>query len=177
LDLGDALGNAEGRLWVIRNGYALATKEGLRTVSERLSTMNEAERDSLREKLRIGIQWNTEVTLGESRHTVTQEYCSALPVSYSPHSADLWAEFAQFVLETAYEATLYAAVLNWQKSGNNRVFLTLLGGGAFGNRYDWIFRGIDRDIKLFSKVPLDVAIVSYRASNRHVSDFLAGSGP
>lgn len=177
LDLGDALGNAEGRLWVMRNGYALASEEGLRTLSLRLASASEAERNSLREKLRIGIQWNTQVTIGGSPHKVTQVYCSALPVSYSPQNADLWKEFGQFVLEAAYEATLYAAALNWRKSGNNRVFLTLLGGGAFGNRDEWIFRGIDRAIKLFSEVPLDVAIVSYRASNRHVSDFLAGSGP
>ena len=55
--------------------------------------------------LRIGIQWNTQVTLNDSKHLVTQAYCSALPVAYSHHPSTLWAEFARLVLEAAYEVT------------------------------------------------------------------------
>ena len=39
----------------------------------------------LRQLLRIGIQWNTQVTLNDAKHTVSQAYCSALPVAYSHH--------------------------------------------------------------------------------------------
>ena len=79
-DLGIALGNSDGRLWEMRNGYALASADGLRMISERLSNGDESDRDTLREKLRIGIHWDTQVTIGEASHTVTQAYCSALPV-------------------------------------------------------------------------------------------------
>ena len=99
-------------------------------ISNRLRASNENEIDELRQLLRIGIQWNTQVTLKDSAHLVSQAYCSALPVAYSKHSSDLWADFARLVLEASYEATICTAILNWRSTGNNRMFLTLLGGGA-----------------------------------------------
>ncbi len=42
--------------------------------------------------------------------------------------------FARLILwEVAYEATICTAILNAMSHGRNRLFLTLLGGGAFGN--------------------------------------------
>jgi len=173
-DLGTALGNTDERLWIMRNGYALATTDGLREMSERLSSIDESGRDALRQKLRIGIQWDTQVTLDDASHTVSQAYCSAVPVAYSPHSADLWADFAKFVLEASYEAAMCATVLNFDSSGSNKTFLTLLGGGAFGNRDDWIFSAIDRALQRFSDVELDVAIVSYGSSQPRVQEMVKG---
>ena len=80
-DLGVALGNSDGHLWEMRNGYALAKHEGLVEISNRLLVLNEADRDLLRQLMRIGIQWDTQVTLYGAAHTVTQAYCSALPVA------------------------------------------------------------------------------------------------
>jgi hypothetical protein len=60
-------------------------------------------------------------------------YCSALPVAYCRHPSHMWAAFARLVLEASYEATICAAILNASSTGNNRSFLTLVGGGAFGN--------------------------------------------
>ena len=45
---------------------------------------------------------------------------------------------AALVLEAAYEATMWATILNAQRGASNVVFLTLLGGGAFGNQSSWI---------------------------------------
>jgi hypothetical protein len=45
------------------------------------------------------------------------------------------------------------------------VYLTLLGGGAFGNDQDWILDAIRRAAKLYNKHDLDVKIVSFRHSN------------
>ena len=42
------------------------------------------------------------------------------------------------VLEAAYEATMWSAVLNARRGASKVVLLTLLGGGAFGNE-----RGVD----------------------------------
>ena len=164
-DIGAALGNAESRLWDMRNGYALASQNGLVEIAQRLRAASESERDGLRQLLRIGIQWNTQVTLNDSTHLVSQAYCSALPVAYSHHPPSLWAAFARLVLEASYEATICTAILNAISHGNNRVFLTLLGGGAFGNETDWIIGGIQRALHLYKHAELDVAIVSYGSSN------------
>jgi hypothetical protein len=171
-DIGAALGNSASRLWEMRNGYALASPSGLVEIAHRLHSASESELDGLRQLLRIGIQWNTQVTLHDSQHTVSQVYCSALPVAYSHHAPHLWAAFARLVLEAAYEATLCAAILNAVSHGNNRVFLTLLGGGAFGNEIDWILGGIQRALNLYKHVDLDVAIVSYGSSNPYVQQLV-----
>ena len=163
-DLGAALGNADGHLWEMRNGYALATESGLAEIADRLWGASEAQRDELRALLRIGLQWNTQVTLGEADHTVSQAYCSALPVAYSYHDASRWADFATLVLEASYEATFCAALVNARRTGNRTVYLTLLGGGAFGNRTDWIVGAIGRALTRHNDHGLDVAMVSYGTS-------------
>lgn len=53
-----------------------------------------------------------------------------------------WEDFARLVLEAAYEATICTAIMNAQRTGNKRVFLTLLGRGAFGNETHWIMDSI-----------------------------------
>lgn len=166
--LGRALGNTENRLWQMQNGYALASHGGLIEISERLNRSSEDELDELRSLLRIGMQWNTEVTLQGAGHKVSQAYCSALPVAYSNQPAHLWEAFARLVLEAAYEATLCAAILNWQIIGNKRVYLTLLGGGAFGNETGWILDAMRWALKHCQKWPLNAAIVSYGGSKAHV---------
>jgi hypothetical protein len=171
-DLGAALENSDGRLWRMRNGYALATAEGLRAISEVLARADEPDRDALRQLLRIGIQWDTQVTLDDAAHTVSQAYCSALPVGYSDHPAELWGDFARLVLEASYEAALSAAVLNATRTGNNRVFLTLLGGGVFANCHEWIFPALDRALRIVSGIDLDVAVVSHGESNDRVRDLV-----
>ncbi len=171
-DLGAALGNTNGRLWVMRNGYALASGDGLREVARRLEAAGAAELDELRGLLRIGIQWDTEVTIASTGHTVTQAYCSALPVAYLREPASLWEPFARLVLEAAYEATLAAAALNMVRTGNPAVYLTALGGGAFGNDERWIIDAMERALRSFRQVPLQVHVVAYRRSNPSVREML-----
>jgi hypothetical protein len=171
-DIGAALGNSQNRLWEMRNGYALASHSGLVEISTQLRASSENELDELRKLLRIGIQWNTQVTLNGCQHTVSQAYCSALPVAYSDHLSNLWGDFARLVLEASYEAAICAAILNSQSSGNNQVFLTLLGGGAFGNEADWIVGGIQRALSLYRDVDLDVAIVSYGSSKQYIQELV-----
>src|SRR5690349_4752195 len=82
-DIGEALGNSKNRLWEMRNGYALPSQSGLIQISNRLQGSSEKELDELRQLLRIGIQWNTQVTLKDCGHSVSQTYCSALPIAYT----------------------------------------------------------------------------------------------
>ena len=174
-ELGQALGNRGERLWTMQNGYALPSERALREINEMLCAMDESDRDLLRMKLRVGLHWDTEVTLAGAKHTVSQAYCSALPVAYQPHNASLWEKFAVLVLEAAYEATLCAATLNLRKCGSNKLFLTLLGGGAFGNSEDWILSAIERAVNKFVSVDLDVVIVSFRSSNPRVRRLVSES--
>lgn len=193
--VGAALGNEQEDLWRMENGYALASDAGLRRVGEQLRRMSTTEKDRLRGRLQVGIQEETEVTLSreaalseetdppEAGHTVTQVYGSALPVAYSAAPAELWAPFAKLVLEAAYEATLRAGIQNGKRSGGWTTYLTLLGGGAFGNRSEWIIGAIRRALNACRECllewPLDVAIVSYGQPDpdvsRLVSDWNGGT--
>ena len=164
-DLGVALGNSSGDLWEMRNGYAMATRSGLSRISERLKASSEAERDELRRLLRIGLQANTQVTLRGCRHLVSQVYCSALPVAYCSYPANLWERFGRLILEASYEATMCAAILNSRITGINKVFLTFVGGGAFGNPDNWITGAIQRALEIYKNDDLDVALVSYGRSS------------
>ena len=153
--------NSKQRLWKMVNGYALPSAEGLEEINRKLESMDEAALDAVRQALQIGLHWDTQVTLGDAAHTVCQAYCSAMPVAYTNHTKELWAPLAKLVLEAAYEATICAAILNVDRNRNNRLFLTRLGGGAFGNNPDWITDAISRSLELYSDSGLDVAIVSY----------------
>ena len=167
-DLGQAWGNSQNQLWQMKNGYALASQQGLTAISQRLKASNEQEKDEFRQLLRIGIQWQTQVTLEDCQHQVSQVYCSALPVAYSPLPAKLWSPFARLVLEASYEATICTAILNAQINGNKQLFLTLLGGGAFGNDTIWIMDSIARSLQLYQDIDLDIAVVSYGSSKPFV---------
>ena len=171
-DMGMAFGNSGNHLWEMRNGYALASQSGLTEISRRLQKSSENEIDELRQLLRIGIQWNTQVTLNNAKHMVSQAYCSALPVAYSHLSSSLWKEFAKLILEASYETTICAAILNSIKNGNNKLFLTLLGGGAFGNETAWIISGIERALNIYKHADLDIAIVSYGNSSPYVQQIV-----
>jgi len=172
-DLYEPLGNSDRTRWTMKNGYVMATATGLRQISEQLSSLEPEELDELRRKLRIGIQWDTQLTMYPDLHSVTQAYCSALPVSYNDQPTEAWSLFAQLILQATYEATFCAAVINSERTGNNRLFLTLVGGGVFGNDIYWICDAIYRACQLFSKSGLDVAVVSYGSSKREVQRLTA----
>lgn len=174
VDVGRFLGGDQHFSWDMRNGYALPTADSLRFINDQLDQLD---RDAVRAALRVGIQAGTQVTVNDAGRLVTQVYCSAMPVAYSDLDADLWAPFAQIVLEAAYEATLLAAIQNAAQTGNNRVFLTMLGGGAFGNRQDWIASAMLRALRLHAHSGLDVHLVTYGQSSalarRVISEFEA----
>lgn len=164
-DIGGALGNEGNRLWTMQNGYAMCSREGLRAIRRALENMPESDIDELRAKLRIGVQWNVEVTddVDAGSQHVSQAFCSALPVAYAGGSSADWATFATLVLEATYEATLSAAVLNAQRFGSNQVLLTRVGGGVFGNEPAWIQQAMRRALGIFKARGLDVRLVCWGA--------------
>jgi len=180
-DLGAALGKALGKsvdaLWTMRNGYALCTHAGLDAIARYLASLTPAQTDMLRGVLRIGVHRNVEVTDGDSDDppVVSQAFCSALPVACSPVPRARWQSFASLVLESAYEATLWAAVDNAQRGGTNIVLLTRLGGGAFGNDDVWIDAAMRRALRKASEMDLDVRLVSYGPPSRALLQLAAES--
>lgn len=174
------LGVQPGQIWAMRNGYALPSAADLGRIAGHLRGLDDAARDRLRARLQIGLHWDVEATeaSGTDRPLVSQAFCSAMPVSYSGMGSEEWDPLGLLVLEAAYEATLWAAVLNAQRGSSPVVYLTLLGGGAFGNPEGWIHAATRRGLRLVRDKGLDVRLVSYRqpspAMERLVREF-AGS--
>ncbi|QWX85221.1 hypothetical protein H0I23_06175 [Cellulophaga sp. HaHaR_3_176] len=163
--IGEELNNQELQLWKMVNGYALVNQEGILAINKQIGGYTNYQREFLKDKLKVGIQWNTEVTLNDKKQIVSQIYCSALPVAYSNIESFYWENFARIILEATYEATLYSAMINLKKNKSNSVFLTLVGGGAFGNDLDWILDSLFKALDKFKDILLDVKIVSYGRSN------------
>lgn len=174
-DIGEGLGNVDGSLWHMRNGYAMCHEAGLATIHARMAASAASELDALRDRLRVGVHADVEVTLPDtpSGQRVTQVFCSALPVRYTPVPPERWQWFATLVLEGAYEATLWAAAEQVARGGSNIVFLTLLGGGAFGNLPEWIHEAIRRAITVVRGVDLDVRLVSRREPGPELRELVA----
>lgn len=158
------------RFWNMENGYTMTTKHKLLALNQRL--MDATLREQLVGLIRIGCHWSVDVE--GCKHQVVQLYCSACPVLYNRSIPDsVWAPFAQLVLSAAYEATLAAATVMafasrspFAPSKRIRVYLTSLGGGAFGNDPKWIAAAIARSLSIFKTMPLDVRLVHYRQNTR-----------
>jgi hypothetical protein len=173
-DLGKTLSRVLNKpvetLWRMQNGYALCSRDGLDAIAEYLGALQPEQLDILRGRLCIGIHRDVEVTDAppEHRQLVSQAFCSALPVAYTPVTYTHWEPFASLVLQAAYEATMWAAVLNAKRAASNVVFLTFLGGGAFGNHDSWIHGAMRRALSLMSGSDLNVRIVSYGMPSRAI---------
>ena len=166
--VGEALGNENNALWEMQNGYAMLKEDGLYTINRELEAMSEDSVDEIREKLQIGLMWDTQVTLYGSTHRVSQACCSALPISYVGFVTEIWKPFASLILEASYEATICAGILN----GDDRVYLTLVGGGVFGNELAWICSAIERACLKYSDYSLEVMIVNYSSISGEVLELV-----
>lgn len=170
--IGKAINNDELNLWQMENGYALCDINGLLKINAEIGQLSTNEREALKGKLKVGLQWDTEVTIADFKQIVSQIYCSALPVAYSNIESVYWENFARIILEATYEATLHASLINYERTGNNKVFLTLVGGGAFGNDMDWIIDSLRLAILKFKSTPLDIGVVSYGGSKEAVLEMI-----
>lgn len=178
-DIGAQLQGVIGRpisdLWEMRNGYALCTASGLASIAEHLASLNAEARDGLGSQLKIGVQTDVEVTdaYEAPRPLVSQAFCSALPVAYTSVPRLQWQSFATLVLRAAYEATMWADVLNAQRGRSNVVLLTHLGGGVFGNDAQWIDEAMRYALTAASAFDLDVRIVSHGATSEPIRQLVA----
>ncbi|EAX96662.1 hypothetical protein TVAG_489440 [Trichomonas vaginalis G3] len=89
-------------------------------------------------------------------------------------------EISEYLLEAEYKATILQA---WDNSikyagrkGSNKLYLTLLGGGVFGNPMDLICDSITNNIDLIKRSGLEVYVVCFSHSiYNKVYPFLAES--
>jgi hypothetical protein len=58
------------------------------------------------------------------------------------------------------------------KTKTPTLYLTLVGGGAFGNKISWILEAIRLCMIKYQNYPLDVKIVSYGSLNQTVEDYI-----
>lgn len=160
-------------LWLMKNGYALPSSAQLDAIHFTLNHLSGEEIEKITASIQIGVHFNTEVTLNNAGHCVTQAYCSAMPISYTGHSLAKWQSLSMLVLNAAYRATLAAGIINRAKTGNKRVYLTLLGGGAFGNAMQWILEAIENACDVYQNSGLHVFIVSYGRAKPELKPLLS----
>lgn len=150
----------------IENGYLIANGQALERISTNIASLSKAQKyEYALKQLRVGIHTGAEVIdyfapNVQTGRFVNQVYCSAVPITYNDAEPEEWEPLARMILRGAYEATFTFAALNYYKTGNPKLYLTLLGGGVFGNKREWIIDAIARSAYRFRKVPLEVVIVS-----------------
>jgi hypothetical protein len=158
-DVGRVLGNTDECYWTMQNGYAMPSSSSIKNLARALTPRLVADAEAA---LRVGVHWETQARPPHT-HRVCQVYASALPVAYgrAARSAE-WEPFARLVLRAAYEATLAVGALKARDAGRRQaVYLTSLGGGAFGNRDAWITEAVRGALHKFRDAPLDVYKVHY----------------
>lgn len=92
---------------------------------------------------------------------ITQVFCASLDLGthsrFSTNDPVVNTACCRLLLKANYEATLLAAVAHRKK----KVFLTLLGGGAFKNKKEWIIDAIKTSEDLILRHNLDVTLVFF----------------
>lgn len=165
IDAFSGLATALGVEVAIHNGYVWPTRDQLAEAARVISTASAGDRLRLAGSLSIGVQEDTEVTWRHAGHTVTQAYCSALPMAYVPGlDGAPWEPLARLVLDAAYEATLCVAAITAGRTGNRTAYLTRLGAGAFGNPVAWVDEAIARAIERAGRYGLEVRLVTYQSA-------------
>lgn len=176
-EMSSALGNDDGRLWTMRNGYTLSKPQRLDKLRRAIegASATVADRERLLGHLKVGVHADIAVTRKdeqghqgriEESMVVSHVLGSACAVAYNPGTrADEWEPFARLVLEASYEACVLAALDNRDRhdgmAGSKKLFLTLLGGDAFGNPQAWILDAIRRALIKFQHEDVDVFLVCY----------------
>ena len=180
--LGEVVGNAKKNYWRMQNGYMIPARDGaMAELGARLAT-EDGLAVAAHTAVRVGVHWSTQTATtktwkrraeadgggwaeGDERapHRVAQVFCSAVPVAYTRStSASAWAPVAKLVLDAAFEATLLAAaVLALQQQRRVPVYLSCVGGGAFGNATLWIVAAIEKACQACAALPIDVKLVHY----------------
>jgi len=178
----DKLLGALGGNIKVQNGYTMHDGPMPLEITQTLQA-NKEKLEKLKGLLKVGFHQDVGVTywrdaLGNLKYvprgtTVTQVFCSGLAFqNVNEDIINSYDALGYLWHEALYEATLRAAHVNAQRTGNKKVFLTLIGGGAFNNKKKWIVNGIAKACTL--NLDLDVYIVQY--GDRYADDLQAALG-
>ena len=163
VDVAAAVNNEKHRYWIMKNGYALpGSVKAMAQLGKRITEDASLAAVALG-GLRVGVHWATQAA-PPCTHLVAQVYASALPVAYAQNTKpEDFEPFARVILRGAYEATLAVGTLHaaTRPSGRATVYLTCLGGGAFGNALEWIVDAMAGAMEAYKEAPLDVILVHY----------------
>ena len=171
----------------VTNGYTFSSEEKLLSLNNKLKNDLNL-RNNIIKNVRIGVHYNIGVTFDKlyrkqypqnaffiehkKEQLISQAFCSAISVAYSNLSKDLWEPFSILILQASYEATLWSAIMNSKSGGSNKVFLTMVGGGAYGNNRVWILDAIANAIVATSDYGLNIKICHYKSINSDDEDYL-----
>jgi hypothetical protein len=157
----------ENQYWKVQNGYLMPTsKNKMEDLAKILSPDQPLAKNALGAS-RVGVHWSTDTALdvnGRSQK-VTQVFCSAAPVSYTSKVSNTknWEPLAQVLLDAAYDATLaVSAILARDRKTRVTVYLTLVGGGVFGNETEWIVMALQRALLRYQSASIDVKLVHFK---------------
>ena len=138
--------------------------------------------EDLKGLLKVGIHEDTQITSfgnwGLTKNStnkdsrITHVLSSACAIGYNGLGTQPWKQLARLVLQATYEATLYAGLENHKrnkdKEHSNKVLLTLVGGGVFGNPSLWILEAIEKACMKFQNTALDVRIISFNRPDQNM---------
>jgi len=171
-DIAKLVNNAKHKYWQMESGYLLpcrrdSIKELNKHFTQKVTIDGKAISlsEAISSRLRVGVHWNTETARQRLRspHRVCQVFSSALPISYTRTPIKDFAHLGHAILNGTYDATLsVGAILAAQRKKRVTVYLTCIGGGAFGNPQGWIADAIQQALDRWSYAPIDVRLVHYK---------------
>jgi hypothetical protein len=169
----ELLGNVK-EYYTVQNGYVVFTRK------EKPLPQSEQEREALLAQMQVGLHTEAEVTFAgfhdpdnlmalppsANPQLIDQVFCAAVNIAQG-YSGEANAEApgaidkAKLVLRAAYRGSYLAAIAN----GRTKLFLTLIGGGVFGNKMSDIYDIILQEHKKWTRHPRnslqEVSIVQY----------------
>jgi len=93
-----------------------------------------------------------------SEQVINQVFAAALNIAQDPVCLGTTNEQAKLILAWTYEATLKSALIK----GKKKVFLTRIGGGAFGNKQKWIDKAIIDAVENLKNSGLEVVLNNFK---------------
>lgn len=168
----------------VHGGYVFSSRRQLDKLNKFIKT-DRKKFDQIMSFMRVGVQFGVGVMLDRYRQLVKPEkyqmvshvFCSGISINYNHNdtNVDDWELFSRAVLDMTYESTVLAAIINSHFGGTNKLVLTLVGGGVFGNKIEWIIDSIKKALssKLVQMYGLNVVIGTYDSSQEaEVSNLL-----
>lgn len=124
----------------------------------------------LYEQIQVGVHTDVQVTAGkelgndqqlliaDQEQHINQVFTAAFDMANTNHqfrTEPTACSWAQSIIDAAYEGTILSAIAH----GKKRVFLTMVGGGVFGNKTTWPSKAMMRMHNIIIKSGLEVVLI------------------